>query len=77
VRPTNSRVLQGLDVTLYAHGADNCLRLHQQRIPCRLWETALVLDGPLEHDPELNPRTSYTDTHGYTEVVMATAIGKF
>jgi TnpA family transposase len=32
---------------------------------------AFVLDGLLEHDTELDPRTCYTDTHGYTEVVMA------
>jgi TnpA family transposase len=68
-----SHVLQGRGVTLYAHTADNCLRLHQQPIPCRLREAAFVLDGLLEHDTELDPRTCYTDTHGYTEVVMATA----
>jgi TnpA family transposase len=51
----------------------NCLRLHQQPIPCRLREAAFVLDGLVEHDTELDPRTCYTDTHGYTEVVMATA----
>ncbi|MCA1645157.1 MAG: transposase [Chloroflexi bacterium] len=28
-------------------------------------------DGLLEHETELDPRTVYTDTHGYTEVVMA------
>ena len=68
-----SRVLQGRGVTRYAHTADNCLRLHQQPIPCRLREAAFVLDGLVEHDTELDPRTCYTDTHGYTEVVMATA----
>jgi len=45
----------------------------QQPIPCRLRESAFVLDGLLEHDTELDPRVCYTDTHGYTEVVMATA----
>jgi len=59
-----SHVLQGRGVTLYAHTADNCLRLHQQPIPCRLREAAFVLDGLLEHDTELDPRTCYTDTHG-------------
>ena len=68
-----SHVLHGRGVTLYAHTADNCLRLHQQPIPCRLREAAFVLDGLLEHDTELDPRTCYTDTHGYTEIVMATA----
>jgi TnpA family transposase len=68
-----SHVLQGRGVTLYAHTAANCLRLHQQPIPCRLREAAFVLDGLMEHDTELDPRTCYTDTHGYTEVVMATA----
>jgi TnpA family transposase len=68
-----SHVLQGRGITLYAHTADNCLRLYQQPIPCRLREAAFVLDGLLEHDTELDPRTCYTDTHGFTEVVMASA----
>jgi TnpA family transposase len=60
-------------VTLYAHTSNNCFRLHQQPIPCRLREAAFALDGLLEHDTELDPKICYTDTHGYTEVVMATA----
>ena len=68
-----SPVLQGRGVTLYAHTSDNFLRLHQQPIPCRLREAAFSLDGLMEHDTELDPRVCYTDTHGYTEVVMATA----
>jgi TnpA family transposase len=68
-----SHVLQGPGVTLYAHTADNFLRMHQQPIPCRLREAAFSLDGLMEHDTELDPRVCYTDTHGYTEVVMATA----
>jgi TnpA family transposase len=68
-----SHVLQGRGVTLYAHTADNCLRIHQQPIPCRLREAAFSLDGLMEHDTELDPKVCYTDTHGYTEVVMATA----
>ena len=68
-----SHVLQGRGVTLYAHTADNCLRIHQQPIPCRLREAAFSLDGLLEHDTELDPKVCYTDTQGYTEVVMATA----
>ena len=67
-----SPVLQGRGVTLYAHTADNFLRLHQQPIPCRLREAAFCLDGLMEHDTELDPKVCYTDTHGYTEVVMAT-----
>jgi TnpA family transposase len=68
-----SPVLQGRGVTLYAHTSNNCFRLHQQPIPCRLREAAFALDGLLEHDTELDPKICYTDTHGYTEVVMATA----
>ena len=49
------------------------MRLHQEPIPCRLREATFVLDGLMEHETELDPRTIYTDTHGYTEVVMATA----
>jgi TnpA family transposase len=68
-----SHVLQGRGVTLYAHTADNFLRMNQQPIPCRLREAAFSLDGLIEHDTELDPKVCYTDTHGYTEVVMATA----
>jgi Tn3 transposase DDE domain len=57
-----SHVLQGRGVTLYAHTADNCLRIHQQPIPCRLREAAFSLDGLLEHDTELDPKVCYTDT---------------
>jgi Tn3 transposase DDE domain len=57
----------------YAHTGENAMRVHQQPIPCRLREATFVLDGLLEHETELDPRTVYTDTHGYTEVVMATA----
>jgi TnpA family transposase len=34
---------------------------------------AFSLDGLMEHDTELDTTVCYTDTHGYTEVVMATA----
>lgn len=68
-----SHVLQGRGVTLYAHTSDSFLRMHQQPIPCRLREAAFSLDGLMEHDTELDARVCYTDTHGYTEVVMATA----
>ena len=68
-----SHVLQSRGVTLFAHTSDTGLRLHQQPIPCRLREAAFSLDGLLEHDTELNPTVCYTDTHGYTEVVMAAA----
>ncbi len=68
-----SHVLQGRGVTLYAHTSDSFLRMHQQPIPCRLREAVFSLDGLMEHDTELDPKVCYTDTHGYTEVVMATA----
>jgi TnpA family transposase len=68
-----SHLLHGRGVTLYAHTAENTMRLHQEPIPCRLREATFVLDGLMEHETELDPRTVYTDTHGYTEVVIATA----
>src|SRR5258708_28459949 len=68
-----SHELQGRGVKLYAHTSNNCFRINQQPIPCRLREAAFALDGLLEHDTELDHRVCYTDTHGYTEVVMATA----
>jgi TnpA family transposase len=63
-----SHLLHGRGVTLYAHTGENAMRLHR-----RLREATFVLDGLMEHNTELDPRTVYTDTHGYTEVVMATA----
>ena len=38
-----------------------------------VYVVSFSLDGLMEHDPELNTTVCYTDTHGYTEVVMATA----
>lgn len=68
-----STVLGDRGVTLLAHTTDNYLRLHQKPIPCRLREATFCLDGLLEHETELDPKICYTDTHGFTEVVMATA----
>lgn len=68
-----SAVLQGRGVTMLAHTADNYVQLHQRLIPCRLREATFVLDGLMEHDTELDPQVCFTDTHGYTEVVMAAA----
>ena len=65
--------LKAAGVTLYAHTGENAMRLHQEPIPCWLREATFVLDGLMEHETELDPRTAYTDTHGYTEVAMATA----
>jgi len=68
-----SHLLHGRGVTLLAHTGENAMRLYQQPVPCRLREATFVLDGLMEHETELDPRTVYTDTHGYTDVVMATA----
>jgi TnpA family transposase len=68
-----SGVLKEHGVTMLAHTADNFLQMHQKPIPCRLRESTFSLDGLMEHDTELDPQVCYTDTHGYTEVVMATA----
>jgi len=38
-----------------------------------LRESTFSLDGVMEHDTELAPQVCYTDIHGYSEVVMATA----
>src|SRR2546425_13358280 len=59
-----SRLLHGRGVTLYAHTGETAMRLHQEAILCRLREAIFVLDGLMEHDTELDPRTVYTDTHG-------------
>ena len=38
-----------------------------------VYVAAFSLDGLMEHNTELDTTVCYTDTHGYTEVVMATA----
>jgi Tn3 transposase DDE domain len=68
-----SPLLQGRGVTLLAHTSDHYLRFYQQAIPCKLREATFTLHALIEHDTELDPKTCFTDTHGYTEVVMATA----
>ncbi|MHC1766934.1 MAG: Tn3 family transposase [Verrucomicrobiia bacterium] len=60
-------------VTLLTHTSGHYLRFYQQAIPCKLREATFNLDGLIEHDTELDPKTCFTGTHGYTEVVMATA----
>ena len=69
-----SHVLQGRGVTLYAHTSDSFLRMHQQpdSLPFAGGGISAWTDL-MEHDTELDPKVCYTDTHGYTEVVMATA----
>jgi len=47
--------------------------MHQQPIPCRLRGSSFQPGWLMQHDTELDPKVCYTDTHGYTEVVMATA----
>ncbi len=66
-----SPLLADRGVTLVRHTLDNYLQLHGKPVPCRLREALFSLDGLVEHDTELDPRVLYTDTHGFTEVVMA------
>lgn len=68
-----SPLLHARGVTMLTHTSDNYLQFYQQAVPCKLREATFNLDGLVEHDTELDPKTCYTDTHGYTEVVMATA----
>jgi TnpA family transposase len=42
-------------------------------VPVDVYFVAFSLDGLMEHDTELDTTVCYTDTHGYTEVVIATA----
>lgn len=42
-------------------------------MPCKLREAAYDLDGLLEHGTEMEPTVCFTDTHGYTETVLAAA----
>lgn len=68
-----SHLLGGRGVTMYAHTTDTSLRLYQQPVPVRLREATFVLDGMLEHGTELDPKRVVTDTHGFSEVLMASA----
>lgn len=68
-----SHMLGARGVNLYVHTTDTALRLYQQPVPVRLREATFVLDGLLEHGTELDPKRVVTDTHGFSEVVMASA----
>lgn len=68
-----SHLLGARGVTMYAHTTDTSLRLYQQPIPVRLREATFVLDGLLEHGTELDPKRVVTDSHGFSEIVMASA----
>ncbi|WP_022802341.1 Tn3 family transposase [Deinococcus ficus] len=68
-----SHLLGARGVNMYAHTTDTSLRLYQQSIPVRLREATFVLDGLLEHGTELDPKRVVTDSHGFSEVVMASA----
>jgi TnpA family transposase len=73
LRTDYSPMLKDRGITLITHTADNLLMLHQQPVPCKLREAAYDLDGLLEHGTELEPTVCFTDTHGYTETVLAAA----
>lgn len=68
-----SHLLGGRGVNMYVHTTDTSLRLYQQAIPVRLREATFVLDGLLDHGTELDPGRVFTDSHGFSEVVMASA----
>ncbi len=73
LRTDYSAVLRDRGITMITHTADNLLMLHQQPVPCRLREAAYDLDGLLAHGTEMEPTICFTDTHGYTETVLAAA----
>lgn len=73
LRTDFSAVLRDRGLTMITHTADNLLMLHQQPVPCRLREAAYDLDGLLAHGTEMEPTTCFTDTHGYSETVLAAA----
>ena len=68
-----SPVLKDRGLTWLTHTADNYLMPYHQTVSCRKREALYELDGLELHDTELDPKTCFTDTHGYTEVVMAAA----
>ena len=73
LRTDYSAMLRDRGITMITHTADNLLMLHQQPVPCRLREAAYDLDGLLAHGTEMEPTICFTDTHGYTETVLAAA----
>ena len=73
LRTDYSPMLKDRGITMITHTADNLLMLNQQPMPCKLREAAYDLDGLLEHGTELEPTVCFTDTHGYTETVLAAA----
>lgn len=73
LRTDYSPMLKDRGITMITHTADNLLMLNQQPVPCKLREAAYDLDGLLEHGTEMEPTVCFTDTHGYTETVLAAA----
>lgn len=73
LRTDYSPILKDRGITMITHTADNLLMLNQQPVPCKLRDAAYDLDGLLEHGTEMEPRVCFTDTHGYTETVLASA----
>jgi TnpA family transposase len=54
-------------VTVYTHVSDQWSVYGTRLISCTAREALYVLDGLLDNDTVLRPKTHYTDTHGYTE----------
>ena len=54
-------------VTVYTHLSDQWSVYGTRIIACAAREALYVLDGLLENDTVLRPKTHYTDTHGFTE----------
>lgn len=48
----------------YYHTSDTYIALFSRFIPCGVFEATYILDGPVEDDPDLQPDTIYSDTHG-------------
>ncbi len=73
LRTDYSPMLKDRGITMITHTADNLLMIHQQAVPCKVREAAYDLDGLLDHGTEMEPTICFTDTHGYTETVLAAA----
>jgi TnpA family transposase len=54
-------------VTVYTHLSDQWSVYGTRIIACAAREALYVLDGLLENDTVLRPKTHYTDTHGFSE----------
>ena len=58
-------------ISIYTHVSDQYSVFNTKVISCSPREALYVLDGLLENNTILKPKAHTTDTHGYTEIILA------